>query len=336
MAGWALAQNGERVKPELQRTDEVIRTVRPIVERSGNEKAEQMLASADEIQKQAWQLFENKLYKRAFEVTMKARQLAKEAGSLAGLNPERIRAEIEKIAERMDEIRPIIRAANEPRAIELWRMAEGELASAREQLSNQRYGLAIKFARAAMEHAKEAWEIVRGSVDPERVRAELERTDNLIERAREQLRLFPNERARQLLNKAIAWQEQARAAFDGRRFGLALKLTLSARDLILRAWENVRGRLTPELVERALAETDRLISNWSETIKSQGPIEAKELLGQAIEHQAKAQQSYESKNLKAAFAETSVARRLLNRAIELTHPEEPAPDNNNGPGDGQE
>jgi uncharacterized protein YdcH (DUF465 family) len=323
--GWALAQNGEKVKAELERTDQVISTVRPIVEQSGNEAAKRLLNNAERLQNDAWDKFKNQQFEKALKLTLAARESAREALAAVKLRPKDIEAHLRKTADFMRDVGPLVIRSGIPKAIELWKMADGELASAKEELRKGHYGLALKFGIAAREHAWSAFQFIRKNADPDKVKAELERTDDLIKRVSEQVKLVSTERIQQLLKKAVSLQEQARTALNERRFGPALKLTWAARDLILRAWENAKGGGNASLVERAIAETDQLIKNWSDDIRNDSNAEAQQLLEQALTHQDQAHQHFEAKEFKAAFQETSLARRLLNRAIELIRTEEPTP-----------
>jgi len=315
--GWALAQTQDKVLDELKRTDEAVRIARPIVEQSHNGEAVKTLENAVQLQKMAWDNYANRRYQRAYDQTMSARSLIRKSISLAGLTPEKVKGELIKTQQVMDELGPLVLKSNEPRALEFWKMAQGEQTSAEEQLRNQRYGLALKFTFAARLHIRSAWQIVRNLIDPDKVKTELERTDELIERVREIVKSSPDERARQLLDKVQTLQEQAWTAFDNRLPGLALKYTIASRDLIIRAWEKVRGAANPALVERALAETDKLIEDWAPRINQSDSTEATSLLEQAQRLQTSARESYQAGKLKPAFTATCQARRLVQRAIEL-------------------
>jgi hypothetical protein len=320
--GWALAQTADDVLTELKKTDVAIERARPVVRESNNDEARRILDNAVQIQVQAWENYDGRRFKRAYELTNVARRRARQAALMVAVDPERIREEIGRTSEIMNELGPIISRANEPKALELWRMAQGEQASAKDQFNNKRYRLALKFTLAARLHTKTAFDVVRRLADPEKVQAELDRTGELIVRAREPVRASGNQRAQQLLEKAGTWQDQALAALRDRRLGQALKLTLAARDLAIRAWELARGTANPVLVEQALNETDRLIENWTQAITESDNEEARGLLAQAQEHQKKAQEGFALRKLKPAFTETSIARRLLQRAIDLIQSEE--------------
>jgi len=330
----ASAQVSGRVVEELRQTDQVIAEVRPVVEQSQVQEAKQLLAAAEEQQRAAWQAYENRLPRRALDLTQRARRNAHQAARLAKdpegerqrQEQEKVRAkeELRRTAEAIAEFGPLVRRANEPRANELWKIAEAEQATAEDAFGRARYGVALKFTLAAREHVRAAVSLLKRSVDPERVTQVLDRTDELIRRAVEPIRTSGNQRAVDLLAKAVALQSQARSALRERRWLPAVKLSLAARELLLKAWEMVRGQLTPELVEMAIAETEELIRQWSGTISRPGNTEAQRLLDQAVLRLDAARQHLAERRIKPALAEARTAHKLARRAIELAQPRDDA------------
>jgi hypothetical protein len=322
LAGLALAQSQQqRVRDELVKTDGIIAEVKPSIERSGIEEARQLLKLATGLQQSAWQAFQGTLLRRAEDLTMRARERARQARLVADINPDKVREEVRRTRDAMAEFGPAIVKANDPRANELWKMAQTEQRTAEDYLARTRYGYALKFTMVAREHGKAAFVAIRGLVGVERVERELDRTDALIEKTQARLGSGISPRATDILNKAIQLQRQARQAFVDRRPLQALKLTLAARDLLLRAWEAGRAKVTAELVERALAENDALIADWADDIRAQGDTPAAGLLDQGIQHQEAARGLFLKELLKPALAECSKARTLLKRAVELIQTE---------------
>jgi hypothetical protein len=246
------------------------------------------------------------------------------AGLLAAQNVdrERVRAEVRRTADLIAQFTPVVNQSGIPEVQQLWRIAQGEQSSAESYLGRERYRLAAKFTLAAREHGRSALQLIRRKANPERISRELDRTDALIERARAPVRQSGSARAIDLLGRADRWQAQARAAFNAKRFAQALKLGLSARDLALRAWESVRGGAAPELLERALAESDALIAEWSAPVRASENESAKSLLAQAESHQAAARANQSGGRPRAALAEAALARRLIGRAVELVQGQE--------------
>jgi hypothetical protein len=318
LIGVAVAQTErERVRAELVKTDGLLAEVKPIVEGARIEEARQLFTWAVSLQQSAWSSFQRRLHGRARDLTLRARERARQAKLAAGINPDKVREEVRRTRDAEAEFGPIIARANDPRANELWKMAQTEQRTAEDHLAAGRYGYALKFTMAAREHGKAALAVVRGRVGIERVKKELDRTDALIEKARARLGQVADKRATEVLNKAVELQRQARQAFTENRPLAALRLTLAARDLLLRAWEAGRAGVTSELVEQALAENDGLISEWAGEIRASGNASAAKLLEQGIKHQETARELFGQQRLKPALAECHTARRLLKRAVEM-------------------
>jgi len=326
LVGAAAAQTErERVRAELVKTDELLAEVKPIVDGARIEEAGQLFKWAASLQQSAWSSFQRKLHGRAKDLTLRARERARQARVAAGIDPDRVREEVRRTLDAMAEFGPAIVKANVPRANQLWKMARTEQSAAENHLAASRYGYALKFTLAAREHGRAAFAAIRGRVGVERVERELDRTDGLIEKARGRLGQTAARRATEVLNKAVELQRQARQAFSENRSLAALRLTLAARDLLLRAWEAGRAGVTLELVEQALAGNDALIGDWAESVRAGADTPAAKLLEQGIRHQKNARELLGQRQLRLALAECHKARRLLQRAVELAQTED-APD----------
>ncbi|OYD15268.1 hypothetical protein CH330_06165 [candidate division WOR-3 bacterium JGI_Cruoil_03_51_56] len=324
----ALAQNGENVHKELVLTDRIINRARPVIEQSSNGDAQKLFAQAEAVQTNAWDLFKQHRYMLALRKTGWARKLVERALKLAKFDPRRVEEEVRRTAEIMNEAGPVIIRSEIPKALELWRVAKGEQETSRRAFENKYFLLALKFTMAARVHTRTAFGIVRRKGNPDRVQKEVERTKELLDKAAEQTKLVSDDRVHELLHRANDWQDQAVVALRAGQLPRALKFTFSARDLLLRVWRMVRGPANPELVEQALAETDRLVEQWADAIRQQSSKEALDMLERALEHQTKAQEHFGQRKLQPALQETSLARRLLNRAVELVESEEVLPDKN--------
>jgi len=323
--GAVFAQSPDKVRQELERTDQVIQQARLLVEPANNLDAQAILDQAIEVQNSAWDGYRRRRYRWAYSRTLAARQRAREAMELIANFPQRVEAELRRTEELKNEAGPTIIRMNEPRAWELWEMAQSEQATARSYFARRRFRLALRFTLAARNHLLELLAIARRWLVPEKVQAELERTEWLLEQSTEPVRLSNDLRAQEMFARAGEWQAQARNKFQTRLYGQALKLTLASRDLVFRAWGMVKGTPNAVFVQLALDETDHLIAQWLEKINQEGDAEIKGMLEQALTHQKNARDFLSAGNLLEAFQETNLARRLLNRAIELIDSQETAP-----------
>ncbi|UCG44333.1 MAG: hypothetical protein JSU73_06945 [candidate division WOR-3 bacterium] len=306
-----------QLERELHKTDDAIERARPIIERSGNRRALELLSDATARQGKARNAFRAERYKEAFTDTRAARLMVEAALRLAQeLNAAEIRRQLERTEELVRRYGPGVARSGNRRALELWDLALDEQRKARRHFQAAEYLMALRMTRAARGHCKKALDLIRPQTNQDKVRVALERTAKLLERARDFLQ--GNERAMELLARAEAWQDEAIAALREGRLLHAWRMTTSARDLILRAIELAGGDVRQELVEQALAETDNLLEQWTAVITQSENQEAEKLLDQAVASQQKSREHFDQKRFRISWQETTLARRLLDRAIELT------------------
>ncbi len=324
--GVVFAQSPERVVSELRRTDEVIERAQLVVEPSGNEEAQTLLRSAIEIQNSAWEGYRGRRYRWALSRTLAARQRAWQALDMVVNNPERVRQEIERTAQLMQEAEPVVNRVDEQRVKDLWQMARSEQAAAEENFRAQRYRMALRFTITARQHTGVVLKLLRQTLSLERVELELVRTERIQERAKGPIQAAKNVRAQEMFNRAGAWQVQARNRFRERFLGRALRLTLASRDLTLRAWVLVNKEGSPELLETTLSEIERLIELWSEEFQKLNDGAARKLFAQALNHHRAARELQKAGDFAAALKEATQAQRLMNRALEVLETGNGAPD----------
>jgi len=132
----------------------------------------------------------------------------------------------------------------------------------------------------------------QGGQNIDRVRQELERTDELIQQAREIVLGSNSAVASQALDRAVALQDQAWGDFHGQRYGQAYVLTMKARGQVTLAASNSR-------------QTEQL----------EGVVQAKlEKAGELLQRAHDALSGYPGDNLGALFDN---ARTNLDRAWEF-------------------
>ena len=173
-------------------------------------------------------------------------------------------------------------------------------AEARSEFGAGHYAIALDLTRRARLHADKAIAIVQGLPDPDRVLAQLERTRELLERARERVAECDVDRARALLRAAVEMQARAEASAREGRYLAALQLTMSARERAHRALRmcNLEDNL------REAADRD------SEP--------ARRALSRAVEIQAEAWVQFRADHLEASLRLTQSARTFAHRAIRLS------------------
>jgi hypothetical protein len=152
----------------------------------------------------------------------------------------------------------------------------------------------------------------------EEVEKELDRTDRVIDRAKEAVAESRNPKAENLLKLAMNLQGNAKEAFEGERFWLAAKLTLRARE---KAFEAIgvtkRSEENENLVLKAIERTDRIIAKAKEKLFLTDNQRAFSLLEVAIRNQQRAKEFYHEHKLKVVLKLTLKAKESAQKSIEL-------------------
>jgi hypothetical protein len=191
-------------------------------------------------------------------------------------------------------------------------------ANAKTEFAAAHYLLALNLTRRARLHADKAIALVRGLPDPDRVLVQLERTRELLDRARERIEECDLDRARAMLRAAFEMQLRAEASAPEGRYLAALQLTMSARERALRALRlcNLQDNLH-DAAERALTRTDELISRARDMVAEHHSDQARQALNRAIELEAEAWTQFRADHLEASLRLTQSARTFAHRAIRL-------------------
>src|SRR2546422_3244905 len=141
--------------------------------------------------------------------------------------------------ERTDDViaraQDIVGASDNREAQSELTLATGLQANARIEFAANHDLLAIDLTRRARLHAEKAIALVNGLPDPDRVLVQLERTRELLDRARERIEECDLDRARAMLRAAFEIQARAEASAQDGRYLAALQLTMSARERAQRA-----------------------------------------------------------------------------------------------------
>jgi hypothetical protein len=202
--------------------------------------------------------------------------------------------------------------------------ARSELALARERealarsaFAARRDAIAAGRTLQARNHAQRAIVLARGLPDPDRVKAQLDRTRDLLQRAGERMQACRDDRARSMLRVASAMQDRAEiSARAGRVLG-ALQLTMSARERAIRAQRICRVEEdVSETADRALRRTDQVLTRAQEQAGS-ATRSARDALARAIELQEEAYREFHREQYESSLRLTMSARSLAHRALRL-------------------
>ena len=191
-------------------------------------------------------------------------------------------------------------------------------ALAKQAYAQARYAAAARATFDARLHADRAIAILRGLPDPNRVRDQLNRTREIIDRARDRLAHCDVAATRELLRTAIDMQGRAETSFGETRYLAALQLTMSARERALRALQLCNaGESIDETVASAIQRTDDLLSRAHEHVDPSDHERARQLLANADNQQARAKTEAQSGRAGLALRFTRMAREQAQRAERL-------------------
>jgi hypothetical protein len=160
-----------------------------------------------------------------------------------------------------------------------------------------------------------------------RARVETEKAHRALARAREMIGGGGEPQAVRLLEQAADMIERARVNYGEQRYQAALRLAVSAQQLIRQAVGMLGDGPADNgsRVRRELERTDHLIERTEPIVTESGQPEALRLFGHGKDLQARAWEAFRSDRLRAAAAATREARSAVNRARSLAQgPIDPA------------
>ena len=238
VSGNAVAQDepdGARVEQAIQQTDQVLERAAGVVSESDNEQAAILLRSAVEFQNQAKEAFSNGRLLIAYRLTQQASGYAMRAVSVAngsdGPDADRVGAAIERTDQVIERVSEKVAESDSERARAQLRAAIELQSRAKAQYAEENLGPALRFTRAAREHALKAARLAHGTDHTgDRVEKALEYTDALIERGTPKILDSGNDRAVSLLEAAVRLQSAAKKQFEEGNKKMAARLTHQARE----------------------------------------------------------------------------------------------------------
>jgi hypothetical protein len=242
---------------------------------------------------------------------------------------ERVRIELDRTDERIELAQSLVVGADSDQAelevtaaVTLQAQARSvyeQAAIATGDLQVRLFNECLDLTLKARARADRAISLIRGLPDPERVLAQVERTRELLDRARDRIEECGNERARALVRVAVEMQARAELAVRDSRYLAALQLTLSARERTLRALRlcNMEENLR-ETAERALRRTDEVLGRARDLVAERGTEQAREILMRAERVQSEAHAQFRAEHFEASLRLTQSARTLAYRAIRLS------------------
>ena len=173
---------------------------------------------------------------------------------------------------------------------------------AKAKFNLHRYNDALRLTLAARQAARKALELALGfELTPDNVKHALNRTDELITKVSTLIQKTRNTKVSELYRIALDTQRSAKESFQAHHLLVSLKLTLSARRMIMRL-NKMAQEISADEVKRALSNTDRLLTK---VMKTDPRREKAEML------QTDAYEQYHRGHQIEAYRLTKQAQRIL-------------------------
>ena len=233
-------------------------------------------------------------------------------------DPARLQDEIDITDRRIQQAQDLLSGAPNLAAQTEVDQAVSLQSLAKQAYAQARYAAAGRATFDARLHADRAIAILRGLPDPGRVRDQLDRTHEILDRARDRLSHCDNSAAREMLRIAIDMQGRAEASYGETRYLAALQLTMSSRERGLRALQLCNaGESLDETVASALQRTDDMLSRVHEHVDPSAHERARQLLANADNQQSRAKTEAQAGHPGVALRFTRIARDQAQRAERL-------------------
>ena len=230
---------------------------------------------------------------------------------------QRLRDEIERTEVRIQHAKDLLlSSAGNPQASGEVDQAVALQRIARDAFAQSRFPAAARATMDARIHADRAIAMLQGLPDPGRVEEQLNRTREMLDRARDRLANCEIPAAREMLRIANDMQSRAEQAYRETRYLGALQLTMSARERALRAQDLCKASESlEEAVGNALQRTEDQLGHAREVVESHGTERARRLLENAQGLQTRARAEADASRTRAALRLTRMAREQAERAI---------------------
>lgn len=312
----AQAENEQILADYQERTAELLDWAASLVGETENERARTVLEEARRLHLRSLELAEQDRPLRAYDLARRAREavwlavrLAREAMSLE----EQARARAEHFREVFETVRErALDARNEP-ALTALNQAETQARRARERYLAGDAKASLELLEQAEQLLQRARRLTDEAGSADRLEQELERTRDLIERAREQLGDRPDPEAARSLDDAGRALERARSHLAQGHPGRARRQAEMARRLAAQATGN-EAEPQPEAIRRQIERWDDRAARLEERMEQRGNRRAREALGQAGEHRRRAAEFLGAGDPERALRQIRAAHQRLDQA----------------------
>lgn len=210
----------------------------------------------------------------------------------------------------------------DPQALRMLDEAQSLQRRAKSAVAEGNPRIALELTDKARQIAMRGLRLLSSKADRENVERAIALTDQLIDRAREIAVERDAGQVERQIAQAARLQDEAKSHFRQEDYEQALRLTLRARDLLRDALGGMARDLDPGEIEMALQGTDEILTRAREAVDDYDNELAAALLERADAKQKQAWEAFRQERLRAALANTRLARRMAQRAVAVAHGDE--------------
>lgn len=309
-AGAASAQTRDDLLREIERTDLVIERARTAVEKSSDPLSAEYLSQAVKLQDFAKSSFSSDRLLDAARLTRQARERAATALRVAEQSgsAEYILFTLERTDALLEHASPIVRGSGVEPANRHLDVAYEQQRRAHQSLGDGHPRLALSLSHQARESVRRALQLAEGSsgLSPERVRRQLERTEDLIRESAWLESAGP--RAAGFYEQAAAMHRQAVERLESGDVEAAARLGRRSRDLLISALNAADRPLQEEQVQSAVERSRAELEAAAGRAEGERQTRA---VDNARRHQIRAEAHLAEGRLVRALAEIRGVRRIL-------------------------
>ncbi|MGB5105793.1 MAG: hypothetical protein WBP42_03665 [Candidatus Zixiibacteriota bacterium] len=318
---FAQALDRDRVKQEIEQTDQVIEQARKAVEESRDQRAEAVLQVAEQAQARALQFLETGRLNLALQFTLKAREAARRCIGMMVRSGED-RSVVEQQLDRTDELIEQIGSqfqGNTSSFLDL-RLQEAQRLQdrARDLFSENNLRQSLQFTRRAQDICRNLMERTGGGErQREHLRQNLDRALELVSESRDDIEGCGNQNAVTIFEAGAEQVDKAEQLYQAGNYDESVRLLASGLVRIHRAKNMCGGQTNSDDVARALETAQMQLEQLLETAQDQGNRDADKLLDEAAEKLDQARKLQEQGDAQRALVVARVVIELNQQAAKI-------------------
>ena len=277
----------DRVKQEIEQTDNIIEQARKSVDQSRDQKTTALLRQAEQSQDRALELLERGRLALALQSTLRAREAARRCiGSMVRSDEDRslVEQQLDRTDEQIEQIRAVAQSGETP-ILDL-RLQEAQRLQdrARDFFSENNLRQSLQFTRRAQDICRNLTEYVGGGERRrENLRLNLDRAQDFVSDNSETMNSCQDESAKRLFDSGEEQIDKADQAYESGSFEESIRLLASGVTRVRRAVQTCgeSGAITDS--ERAIATAQSQVERLRERAQETGSHDADKLLDEATE-----------------------------------------------------